>query len=774
VLGDFELHREIGRGGMGRVYEAWQLSLQRVVALKVLGQHISASPTAVQRFQREAHAAAKLHHTHIVPIYAQGEDNGIHYYAMELVEGPTLHEIVAAAGQDRKLSTASSDSDETVLLDRSTVAVDRPVQRAEAEQERTGAAGSSGSGASSAGVPDDYRTAEHFATVARHIASAADALDYAHREGVVHRDIKPHNLILGGDDRLRISDFGLARVAEEPGVTVTGELVGSPLYMSPEQITEGPGQVDHRTDIYSLGATMYEWLTLTPPYPGETRERVISRILNSEPAPLRGYNPDIPVDLETICLKAIERDPNRRYKTAGGLRDDLRRFLQSRPIKAKRIGLAARLRKSIVRHPVTALAATSGCVVALLASALFVAHLKVQSQKREAESQAAAVAEAQQQTEDLLDLVKPLIPGGVEGPLSIVEAARPMFEGVFDTGQTSTPSGGASQSHGVDSASAGRPEGIARRATRDLYEAVAPRYWPSSPLAHECSYAVLGGIRVRESDAAKARRIVDQCLLSYPDHIEARQLHLALCGQMRQYDTMASDAQQLIQRRRQEPAGYLWLGLARLLLDDAHQGLTDFDRATELAGRRDIRFVWAKALRGLALIGLDRPDDALVELNETLVMAPNLVVALLARACAGATLGDLAGAVADLTRVIEQEPENADTIALRGEHSVRLGRFDRAIRDFNEAMRIGGPTPALQMQVLSALYLQQNKNRARPAPSPTSRGSAVTPDADQSSSSRMPHRHHAPERSGAPRRTRYGVATISRCAKLLFAAVCLR
>ncbi len=760
VLGDFELRREIGRGGMGRVYEAWQLSLQRVVAIKVLGQHISASAAAVQRFQLEAHAAAKLHHMHIVPIYALGEENGVHYYAMEFIEGPTLHAMIEAARGDRPSRKSANDTDETVPLDRATVVGAQAVDDDQPVPGTTGASGSSSSRLAGAELPPEVTAPDHFAIVARHIAEAADALDYAHREGVVHRDIKPHNLIMGSDDRLRISDFGLARVSEEPGVTVTGELIGSPLYMSPEQIMEGPGQIDHRTDIYSLGATMYEWLTLTPPYPGETRERVIGLILNSEPAALHAYNPWIPVDLETICLKAIERNRKKRYQTAGGLRDDLRRFLQSMPIKAKPIGPSTRLRRFVARHPVAVLAVAATCVVASLMSALLVAQ-------REVESQAAALAEVKQQSQDLLDLVKPLVPPGIEGSLSLVEAAGPILAGVFETGWTTTASPGATESQGADSASAGQPEGIARRATRDLYEAVAPRYWPSSPFANECSYAVLGGIKVRESDAAKTRKVVDRCLLSHPDHTEARQLHLALCGQMRQYDTMARDAQQLIRRRGREPTGHLWLGLARLLLGDAQQSLADFDRARELAGRRDVQLVWAKAMRGLSLILLNRPDDAILELNDTLVLAPNLVVALLARASAGTALGDLPSAVADLNRVIEQEPDNADTIALRGEHSLKLGRFDAAIRDFKEAMRISGPTPALQMQVIAALMAQQNKSRATPAPGTTSDDAVGEPDPDASSNGRTPDLPISPKQPGAPTPGRHVGARIATLGKLL-------
>ena len=204
------------------------------------------------------------------------------------------------------------------------------------------------------------------------IADVADALQHAHDEGVIHRDIKPSNLLLSAEGRLSLNDFGLARVLEQPGMTMSGEFVGSPLYMSPEQITAGRAPLDHRTDVYSLGATLYELLTLRPPFPGQQRDQVIGQILHKDPVPPRRSNRRVPIDLETICLKAMEKDPDRRYQTAGEMAADLRRFVNRFAIAAKRTGPIGRAVKWARRHP--AVAALSALLVISLCVASWLAY----------------------------------------------------------------------------------------------------------------------------------------------------------------------------------------------------------------------------------------------------------------------------------------------------------------------------------------------------------------------------------------------------------------
>ena len=325
-FGEFEIVREIGRGGMGIVYEAHQPSLNRRVALKVLSVGADFSKNAIFRFQREAEAAARLHHTNIVPIHTTGVENHIPYYAMELVKGPSLDFVLNQLRGDSTPADARSadaDSSEKPITDRSKDDVETAIiSREETYNEAS----------SSLGSGRDY-----FDNIARMISEVADALDHAHDEGVIHRDIKPSNLLLGPDGRVQINDFGLARIVEQPSVTGTGELMGSPRYMSPEQISDEK-KVDHRTDIYALGVTLYELITLKQAFGGNERERVFSDILNTEPKSPRKIDNRIPLDLQTICQKAMEKDANRRYQSAAAFAADLRHFVNRRSIMAKRVG----------------------------------------------------------------------------------------------------------------------------------------------------------------------------------------------------------------------------------------------------------------------------------------------------------------------------------------------------------------------------------------------------------------------------------------------------
>jgi tetratricopeptide (TPR) repeat protein len=314
LLGDFRIVREVGRGGMGVVYEAEQLSLRRRVALKVLPNAWLLDPLRLHRFQQEAHAAARLRHSHIIPVFAVGCERGLHYYAMQFIDGQSAAALVQE------------------LLRKSA------------------------------------RNSGHFRSVAKWGVQAAQALHYAHEAGVIHRDVKPANLLLDERGELWVADFGLARLGGEAELTATGDAVGTLRYMSPEQALGLKDIADHRVDVYGLGATLYELLTLQPVLPGEDRAEMFRRLLNDEPKPPRALDPAIPVDLETIVLKALRQEPAERYATAQELADDLRRFLDNRPVLARRPALRERVRAWARRHA-TGLAA-AGIALAVVAVTL--------------------------------------------------------------------------------------------------------------------------------------------------------------------------------------------------------------------------------------------------------------------------------------------------------------------------------------------------------------------------------------------------------------------
>jgi tetratricopeptide (TPR) repeat protein len=313
---------------MGVVYEAEQVSLGRRVALKVLPFAATLDPRQLQRFQNEARAAAGLHHTNIVPVYGVGQERGVHFYAMQFIDGQSL-----AAFLEAERGGANSDQPTTAFGEPAGPAADTAVQAA----------------ASTVRAPRDQG---YFRRVATSVIQAAEALDHAHQLGVVHRDVKPANLILDATGRVWVTDFGLAQIQTDTRLTMTGDLVGTLRYMSPEQALAKRVVIDHRTDVYSLGATLYELLALRPVFEGDDRQELLRQIAFEEPRPPRRINKAIPPELEIIVCRALEKSPADRYATAQELADDLRRWLEDRPIRARRPSLAQRLGKWRLRHRV--------------------------------------------------------------------------------------------------------------------------------------------------------------------------------------------------------------------------------------------------------------------------------------------------------------------------------------------------------------------------------------------------------------------------------------
>jgi tetratricopeptide (TPR) repeat protein len=335
-LGDFQLIREIGRGGSGIVFEAEQVSLGRRVAVKVLPSTVALDARYLQRLKNEAQAAAQLRHPHIVPVLAVGQEGQTHFFAMQYIDGRNLAALIAELHQP----------------------AGNPLATEEPGADRA-----------------------YFRNVARLVRQAAEALDHAHQVGIIHRDVKPGNLLVDTQGDLWVTDFGLARLGESPGVTDTGDRMGSVRYMSPEQAQGLRAPVDHRSDIYGLGVTAYELVTLRPAFQGDDRQELIRRIATEEPPRPRRVNPAAPVELEAILLKAMEKNPSHRYATAQELADDLGRFLADVPIHARRASAWRAVSRWARRHAGLMAMVGGAAIAGVLVLAIAVTLLAVDNRR---------------------------------------------------------------------------------------------------------------------------------------------------------------------------------------------------------------------------------------------------------------------------------------------------------------------------------------------------------------------------------------------------------
>lgn len=370
TIGDYRIVREIGRGGMGVVYEAEQQSLGRRVAVKVLPRHSAGSSDSLQRFRREARAAARLHHTNIVPVFEVGQDDDTFYYAMQFIEGQGLDRVQRELSRLRDESegkanpTASAFSDphaNTFLVKRGEKAEADTINLAIDDTANVSLPGRSQ-------LSSVHSNQQHyFRSVARIGHQAADALQHAHNHGIIHRDIKPANLILDAAGVVWITDFGLAQT-DEDALTKTGDIIGTLRYMSPERFN---GECDERADVYGLGMTLYELLTFRTAFRARDHLNLIDEIANRAPARPRQINSAIPRDLETIVLKSIDKDPRRRYATAEEFATDLKRFIDGEPVKARRVSMPEKLLRWAGRN--RAAAACLSTLILMLCSWVFVA-----------------------------------------------------------------------------------------------------------------------------------------------------------------------------------------------------------------------------------------------------------------------------------------------------------------------------------------------------------------------------------------------------------------
>lgn len=362
-LGDFRIVGELGRGGMGVVYEAEQQSLGRRVALKVFPRQVLRESSHLERFHQEARTAAALHHTNIVPIFGVGEQDGLHYYVMQRIEGRSLEKVIRAdllAGGASQVSQHATNTSPlaAVSTDLSQLDVLGIRNRAQHSSESSDACELSADTIPAPVVREyhQFGSGSRWRDVAKVGVQVAEALAYAHVHGVLHRDIKPSNLLLDPEGTIWVADFGLATVLEAEEKVSSGDVAGTLRFMAPEHLG---GQQDARSDIYSLGATLYELLTLRPAFDESNRSTTVQKILQGDVTRPRRICRDIPRDLEAIILKAIAVNPDQRYDSAAVLATDLQRFLDNRPVLARRIGATGRVMRWARRNPaVSTLSAT--------------------------------------------------------------------------------------------------------------------------------------------------------------------------------------------------------------------------------------------------------------------------------------------------------------------------------------------------------------------------------------------------------------------------------
>jgi len=465
-IGSYTVVGEVGRGGMGIVFEAVHESLGRRVAIKVMPTPLVNSAQHVERFEREAKAAAKLHHTNIVSVFGFGEGDGFHYYVMDLVDGRTLGEVVVGLTDSFSISqpVATERGDETRVENlRATL----PPGSAEKDDLSDGFFLSSADSSDAESgrrhndaqldgrfqPPERKVSSRHFRWAARIGANIADALSYAHQANILHRDIKPSNIILDRKGVVWITDFGLAKdSSNDINLTKTGDVIGTPQYLAPESLE---GKYDQRSEVYCLGLTLYELATLQPAYQIGTTAEVIRAIATTPPTSPRKINPKIPIDLSTIIDKAVARDPDSRYQTAAEVRADLLAFVEDRPINARPPSTMENVIKWSRRNPLAAvLSAVSALLLTLVAVSATIGYLytidaldkeatksaQLEAEKGESERQRNAALDARNQAELFAQKMKVQYDRAEANVDVTLEAFDEMFKQVMSRGATSQAS----------------------------------------------------------------------------------------------------------------------------------------------------------------------------------------------------------------------------------------------------------------------------------------------------------------------------------------------
>ncbi len=714
LLTDYEIIREVGRGGMGIVFEARQIELDRTVALKILPALLGAvRPDAIARFRREAALAAKLQHTNIIPVHEFGEVDGMMYYTMQLIEGHSLrdilHQIHETAGIDVVLGRTPSGSVQPAGAGGPPTAVSsQPLAISQSGESPTPQAPAVQSAITKIGS-SHQSDRQYYRRVAGWMADVAEALHYAHERGVIHRDIKPSNLLLANDGRLMISDFGLAKASGFESMTVSRALIGTARYMSPEQVDADSGPIDRRVDVYGLGATLYELLAFQPMFAAADDREVLHQVLTKAPVPPRRVVRKVPRELETVCLKAVEKDRANRYETAKELADDLRRWLLDLPIHAKRPTIPARVAKFIRRRKVT-----SGLAASLLAALIAAGVLYTGAQTSRREATAAAQLVASKDIElVILEAQQDFENGRHQHGLERMEAALVEHPEEINLQIYRAKFLQHLQRH--DEA-AGYLEGVIARhpdswlAHRELALAYFNLQNEPEKAAHHAQRAEAlmppesaHGFYMQamyEPDHQKAVELLDKSIELDPTQVGPIMIRAWRHGQLRHFAKALIDAERAVAMRPRWALTHGKRGHALLMLERYEEGERDLSRAIEL----DPTWIDWWGNRSEVRRKLGRHAEALADAEEALKLDPQHGTAHAIRASARAGLGDLEGCLADFDRAIELIPDDAMLYIRRASILSKFERWEEVVRDAKRASELK-PDRAEFHYNLGAVYL---------------------------------------------------------------------
>jgi tetratricopeptide (TPR) repeat protein len=704
---------------MGVVYEAEQESLGRRVALKVLAAHGLRHPRQLLRFHREARAAARLHHTNIVPVFGVGESEGQHYYVMQFIPGLGLDAVLdeirrlrgprpegeapAPAADDGAPSEAGMAR--SLMTGQSAAA---PVQ--EESEERPAPGPATPAAPSSVVLPGQAGrspAADSAGRYARSVAlvgvQVAEALEYAHRQGTLHRDIKPSNLLLDGQGTIWVADFGLAKAADSDDLTHTGDIVGTVRYMAPERFE---GRCDARSDVYALGLTLYELLALRPAFDGSDRAELIHRVTHEEPPRLRALDPTIPRDLRTVVHKAIEREPARRYADAAGLAEDLRRFIEGRPIRARRTSLLEHAWRWCRRNPAWAALTATGLVLVGVAAAWWAEAMARQGPARLAfEAALERAAEWSNQSRwsearEVLALAEGLLKDagarGREGRLREAQAnlelaarlERNAIERMdFMRGKSQYPAVAAKY------AAAFRGAGLAADEAADA-EAVAARIRGSA--IRDRLVAALDDWALVSADALLRARLLGIARRADPDPgWRDRVRDPAARGDRGALERLAAEVREATGA---EQPPQLVISLAALL--EEVQG--DPAPLLRTVQRRRPEDFWLNRALGAVLVAT-RPAEAVGFMRAALVLRPRDAGATIDLGWALETGGAPGEALAAHRRAIALDPKSAWGHYGAGNALLSLGRPGEALADYRRAVELDPKLAAAQIGVGTAL-----------------------------------------------------------------------